>query len=128
MKNIYSVILVCLLTVGCATFRERRAMRLEAEQTIQTAQFEVQAANSPDTVRYSGNEIQTASRSLERAREEFAKKQYAEAEKWAKSAQDGARFSVNKAKEMKQKEAEAAAMKAKPSIPAKKKSTRPQGR
>ncbi len=127
MKNIYSVILVGLLTVGCATFRERRAMRLDAEQTIQTAQFEVQAATAPDTVRYSGNDLQVAKSALETAQEHFKKKEYAEAKNWAKSAQDGAGIAVKNAKEMKQKEAAAEALKNKPVAPTKKKPSHRQG-
>lgn len=125
MKKTHVVICGLLLTLGCATIRERRALRTSAEETLKMAAFEVQAANSPDTVRYSEKELKNAKSSLQSAQEQFDKKKYAESVELSKVARAGAAAAVKKSKEMKQKEAEAeaaaraAAVKSKP-VPAKK--------
>lgn len=124
MKKIGTIILGALLMVGCAGLRERRALRSEAEQTIQSAEFEFKAVSSGEVARYSGKTIQDARRALDRAREEFGHKKYTNATAWARSARDSAAMAVKQTKEAKQKEAEAEALKNKSMKPVKKKPSR----
>lgn len=113
-----------LLATGCATVRERKALRLQAEQSLQVAEFEVSAATSPDVMRYSRGTLSNAQLALRRAHEEFARKKYVEASQWADSAKKGAALAVKETKAAKEKEA--ATVPTKKPAPAKKKS--PAGR
>lgn len=109
-----------LLATGCATVRERKALRLQAEQSIQTAEFEVSAATSPDVMRYSRETLNSAQLALRRAHEEFDGKKFVEAAQWAESAKKGAASAVKETKAAKEKEAATKPMKK--SAPVKKKS------
>lgn len=112
-----------LFAFGCATARERKALRLKAEESIRIAEFEVQAAASPDVVRHSRETLNNAQLALRRAREEFDKRKFPEASQWAETAQKGAALAARKAKAAKEKESANPAPSKKKPAPGKKSSS-----